>query len=638
MNTRQRSAAALLVIGLLPLPSAADPATLTLRPGGAGLWLWSSDDQPMIDLRPTVEIVPADGKLARVVMPPFRRATDDAAILESRAEDGVGGDWTVRLEPAGVGLRLVSTVQFQRPLRTRSITLRLQVADLDRAAVLGRDYRVRGLGPTGAIVDALTPRVAFFGRDTRAFAVHGQAGVEALGVQPDGPSAFQLAMELDHAGNHPFHRYTRCADRVADEVRRVDASHRQWVPGERHQAIVWLLPGDASPPRVARLPYGYAAALSFTDHADQSNLAKLEAFAFGRTGAVAAGEIGAGHPGFVNRDLQYTKTVFVEPVQRYDPQFDQPGYAALLKRLDERSVEIGLHSVTGWKDDRRTVQTLLKRFADRFTPYTWIDHQPHTNCEALSNEGGTAGSPWYIADLLAERGVRTVWSVNDVALPGGSINLLEPSDPLARRPVFFPHPTHAHAFTLFNTTWMFFKNRRRFLALFDDARLDALEASWGISIGHVYLDTHRRSGRMKGRSLLDEVGHDRYRLAPEADALFQRLAERQRGRGLWVTGVDALAQHAVRAMALPIHYAVDGTAEIGPPPGGALNGVTLLFPDADRVVQWRVDGSPAKDVGHRNGYSFVVLDLPAGATRTLAVDRAGRATPFVPPSRIVVSP
>jgi hypothetical protein len=512
-------------------------------------------------------------------------------------------------------------------VRVERLRFALGARGAEQAALLDRAYRLEA-HRLPVLSDALGPRVARLG----PLALVAGDGVQTLWLRRAG-SALVLELELDHEANHPFRPYLRCAIDAVERVARGELSATQRAAGSRAHARARLLLGEPRLLLPGRFPRGYRAALVFTDHADQSSRAKLEALAFGETGASPTSR-----RGLCGRGLGFTKTVFVERARGYAPQLDDPGYRALLAACARAGVEVGLHSPTGERDPPERTRALLARFrAAGFGGRTWIDHQPTTNCEAVSAQGWDRASPFHSLELLAAAGFSLVWSAEDARLPPGSLNLLAPEPRAQRRPALyrFASTTGAAAsgLQLFSTMRLFLP-RAQLARLLSVRSLEALERERGLCLAHTYLDTHRGRGKLAPRSLLEPLPAGRFRLRPEVDSLFATLAERHAAGSLWVASLERVASHLSAALAVELVPTAAGGYRLRAPSGRALPGLTLIAPA----------GLPAGATLHLDGRrvagaSEPWLDLPARREPELSLrDASGRPLRFFREAEIVLEP
>ncbi|MBK8482755.1 MAG: hypothetical protein IPL40_16585 [Proteobacteria bacterium] len=578
-----------------------------LRLAGTHAELRAGDGEPLLDLAPELEVVTAAGRRRR-----------QRWVLERRGAT-VGGhstSWVLAGELVVAAAHYL--LRLEGDEQGRVIDVELTVRQAAPAALLREALRFVALAPRGVValdrgyrsvanplqpffVDALTPhRLRFWGEGGAAVTLSATAGLQGYWLRPRPRGGYELELELDDARNRPLARYRGCSEAHPSPSRRSRPMGSQsglalrdpvlrLAGSQRRYRWQWLI-GEASLPEVRRFPSGYQSALVLTDHADQSSAERLEALAFGATGAVGAGRIGPQWPGLVNRGLSYSKTVFARRVPPYAVQLDDERYRALLARVAAQGVELGLHSLSGGPDDPGDPRTVAAFAAFRALSggRLWIDHRPTTNCEAISNRGADPTSRWFILPLLRRFGLRYLWRGADAqrARRRAGIDLLRSERPGERPAVLYRGEQLVVAgqrpFLLFGSSWLFFTHWRQLLAALSPRALDRLAANHGLAVGHVYLETCRARGRLHGRELLRALGGERYVLRPAVDRLFVALARRQREGSLWVTGLEALADHLLGAMRVTLEpVAQDGSVRLrytrddGP---AVLRAVTLRWP------------------------------------------------------------
>ena len=575
--------------------------------------------------RPDPRLAPLRTERLRLGPWQVQRRSSTGFLLIARAS---AGPLRYSLELEGragwLELRLESEAVEARAVRDE--VLQLRGGPSLAATVVDRSLRwVPARGPSHAgILDVQGVRLAAAGG--ARLTLLGGPGQQGLWVRPGRDGRALLELELDHEENHPFHPLLGCTRRQIP-IKHGSLGATLRPAGSRRLLRAMLLVGETMLPLVARFPRGARAALVLTDHADQSNAPKLEALACGATGAVEAGRRGPQHPGLVNRGLAYTKSIFLRRVHGYAQQLESPAYRGLLERLQRGGVELAMHSVSGGPDRRERLRKLLPEFRALSAGQTWIDHQPATNCEALSNQGWDRRSRYHVVDLLVQAGLRHFWSGEDVTRLSGSLNLLAPEQPGSRRPLLYPFAQRPAGDLWLFTSTPFFVDRTAFVsALGDEGALRRLEQEHGLFIGHVYLDTFQRPGeRFSERSLLQfGDGPRRYRLRPEVDEVFQRLAAHQTAGRLWVCGVDALIDHLGGRAAVELRPgAQPGELLVSSHAPRRLSGLTLRLPAGAAKVT--VDGAPAavEKPGEAAGERVVWFDLEPGASRRLRLQ--GRA-------------
>jgi hypothetical protein len=635
---------------VLTLASWVSPTTpaFQISPASDGWWLTTRSGKPLLKLVPELRVAYApfeqqphrkEKTWPQTRVPwthlQLKRQANEGWALQALGELGAHHyQFSLTHTPGDPRLQLQFEVTYGQDQAVHSEVLSFRTAPLSTASLLDPTYQWVSVHRPH-FIGALTPQRARF-RDTgAAFDLWGGPGLQGVWLRPQPSGALIVELELDHEANHPFRTFAACVTHPRWRVaRHVLSASLQRAGARRALEASWVV-GSAAPWLISRFPRGFRAAMVLTDHADQSTGPQLEAFAYGRTGALTRQEVGPANPGFVNRGLAYTKTIFLRQAGTYAAQFENPHYRLLLDRLRQQGVEIGLHSVTGGRDDPAQIEPLLAAFQTTYHGHTWIDHQPTTNCEAITNSGWNPHSPWYLLPLLAQHQLRYLWSAEDVFPDHGSLNLLRPAQPEDRRPVLYPFARldsgEAQPTLLFASSPLFV-DRRTVLRRLAESSLSRLETERGLIIGHVYLDTWRGRGRFKDRSLLVETGPDQFALRPEFDELFGRLSQHQARGDLWVTSLAALIEHLRGALQVQLDYhplSLVLTSQASYP----LRGLTLIVPDPSLRVL--INGHDP--IGQRLSQSQleVWLDLLPGESCTVqALDAHGVAVPFLTAARI----
>lgn len=558
------------------------------------------------------------------------RAVGDALV-------GTAGDGlcvaTVRLEPSQGGLVVEVTLSYDAAASVEKEAVRLRLPGTAIRAV-GHDLALRPVrGPLR--VDRGTP--VFLA--TSEVALAGGPGLAAARYLP-GRGGVEVELILDDDAARPFTVYERCLDRLprpsrteptvfgALERRHPLAPIRR-LPGDELTARATLhplAPGREVLPLLAeRWEAGARAAVVFTDHADRTDPAALRAVLYGDSRLVCR----AGAPlGFLGHGIRLTKSFFVHASPG---GLDEPETAVLAEALRAAGSEVASHSPSGGPDDREAVREALPVLA-RFGAVTWIDHEPYTNCEALSSEGWRDSGRYGIRDLLAAAGFHWIWQAGDM---GGFepearlVDVFGPGGKGETRPPIYPLPVDGRLWAFRSS--MFYAPPARLAAALEEPPLRRLEAERGLFVAHTYLSASARTTVRREnleRLAVRDTGDGGLELDPALDAALGRLAEHVRlGRLASLTWADA--GERLRALGdLEVVYLADGSAEVSNRGSRLLGGLTLTVPAGG--LELSVEGAEVQGGDGDAEHTRVWFDLPPGATALVRAEQRGLPVPFLP--------
>jgi hypothetical protein len=446
---------------------------------------------------------------------------------------------------------------------------------------------------------------------------------------------------LDDAAARPFSTFETCYERLpAMPV----GQHLAWgsfdprrsrplaprAPGQEDRLEATLFPlaeGVALVPVIVeRWPRGARATIVFTDHADRTDPAALRAVLWGDSdpAAVAPASALLGR-GFLGRGLKITRTFFVHGK---GGSLDDGASRELAQDLLRNGCEVALHSITSEHDTREVVRAGLADAAG-FAPVTWIDHEPYTNCEAVSAQGWRTDGAYGIRDLLVASGIRWIWVAGDEGRGEPRIDDVLGGRPDEARAAVAPFPLDPRLW-MFRSS-MFFAAPEVLGAALSDPALSALEDARGLFVAHTYLGPSARTTHVPdhlARLAVREEPDGRLAIDPALDAALGRIAQRVRAGRLasltWVEAGDRL-----RALGdLQLVYLPDGGAEIRNLGGSALRALTLSVP-VPPEVDLSVDGEPPLGRQDEAGVARVWLDLPAGGRAVLRAFRQFAPVPLL---------
>ncbi|HEU4383449.1 MAG TPA: hypothetical protein VFR85_08105 [Anaeromyxobacteraceae bacterium] len=605
-----------LLLWLLAAASAEAPPSLPLASGRS------------LPLEVRVEVASLE---ERRRFPPLAWRAEGGALVGTADDRRCAA--TVRLWPAEGGVQLEVSLRYDGAASVEREVVRLRLPGRAPRAV-GHDLVLRPLR-AALRVDRGTP--VFLATSEAALA--GGAGLVAVRYQPD-RGGVEVELILDDDDARPFALYERCLDRLpglsqpgpmtfGSLEKRHPLGPIRRRPGDALTARAALFPlrpgGEVLPLLPERWAAGARAAVVFTDHADRTDPLALRAVLQGDSRGLCR----EGAPlGFLGHGIRLTKSFFVHAKLG---GLDDPETAALAEELRAAGCEVASHSPSGEPDDREAVRAALPVLS-RFGAVTWIDHEPYTNCEALSSQGWQDSGRYGIRDLLAEAGFRWIWQAGDVGGFGADprlVDVLAPGDLVRGGPPIYPLPVDQRLWAFRSS--MFYAPPARLAAALEELPLLRLEAGRGLFVAHTYLSASpRTTARAEQREKLAvrETGDGGLELDPALDAALSRLAEHVR-MGRLATLTWAEAGERLRALSeLEVTYLADGSAEVSNRGSRPLPGLTLAVPAGG--LELSVEGAEVQGMDGDAERARVWFDLPAGASAVVRAEQHGLPVPFLP--------
>jgi hypothetical protein len=576
-----------------------------------------------------------------------RRATA-AALAFAPAEDGSlaahaeADEWEawVVLAPSPGGARALSVrVLWRTPADEERVALSLAWPGAPSAVDRGLRFApVTAERPLR--VERGTPLLLRAGPAVLA----GGPGLAAARIERAG-AGVRATLLLDDASTRPFSTFTTCFSKLPEPEA---GHHLAWgsfdprrehpyaprAAGQEDRLEAQLFPvaeGAAFLPVVLeRWPRGARAAVVFTDHADRTDADALRAVLWGDSDPEAHG---AG--GFLGHGVALTRTFFVHG----RGGLEEPAVAALADDLLGHGSEVGLHSITAERDDLAAVRRGLADAA-RWAPATWIDHEPYTNCEALSAQGWQASGPFGIREALVEGGIRWVWAAGDEGQGQPRIDDLLGGRPDEARAAIAPFALDPRLWTFRSS--MFYAPPGVLAAALSDAELSKLEDARGLFVAHTYLGPSARTThsaehlpRLAVHAAPQGAGGSRgpsgrLTLDPALEAALARIEAHVREGRLasltWSSAGDRL-----RALGeVELAYLPDGGLEISNRGATPLPGLTLAVP-VPPEVELALEGGGALTRVDTQGGARVWFDLPAGGRAVLRATDHLLPLPFLAP-------
>jgi hypothetical protein len=520
---------------------------------------------------------------------------------------------TLREDRVTGTLGTVITIEghWKKPAWVRTAIVELPFEG-DRATVVGRD--LKPVAAPVAILERFDPKWVLIERAGKPVATalvdDGLDGVEVRA----GAGGVTLRLELDAAEARPFVHDERCTSNWKDPNKHLPAPVRQRLADEKVLARVQLITGKGLSLVKARFPDGRRAALTFTDHADQSSARTFDVLT----------------TAFLRHKLVLTKALFAKGSDR--PQLEDPKVSALADQLHAGGSEIIPHSATPKRDERPVTEAALVRFA-RWKARTWIDHQPETNCEAFGDQGFRVGGRFGISDLLVAHRYDYVWAEVD-ARPD-EFNLLMPRQPGRRAPTVWPvgrlDVGAPDSLWMFRSVWAFLE-AKRFYGMYAPARLDRLEAERGLHVSHTYLETYHPRRTIFGlKNLLVPAekkgvpgGPGPVKLDPRFELLLTELEARQERGSLWVPTLAVLGDRMRLVSEVQVLIGADGNAILRT--ARPVPGATFLAHEGKLNVS--IGGRVPRGLRSDGKTTEFWDDLPAGDTPLVLSSADGSPRPL----------
>ncbi|HYQ80284.1 MAG TPA: hypothetical protein VEP68_02220, partial [Anaeromyxobacteraceae bacterium] len=455
-----------------------------------------------------------------------------------------------------------------------------------------------------------------------------------------GRGGVEVELVLDDDAARPFSIYEHCLDRLPG-LSEPGALSFGALEKRRPLGTVRRRPGDALAARASLFPLapgrevlpllperwsgGARAAVVFTDHADRTDPAALRAVLLGDSRPLCR----EGAPlGFIGHGIRLTKSFFVHARLG---GLDDPETAELAEALRAAGSEVASHSPSGDPDDREAVRAALPSLA-RFGVVTWIDHEPYTNCEALSSQGWQDAGRYGIRDLLVAAGFRWIWQAGDVGGFGPEprvVDVLGPGDSGQAGPPIYPLPMDDRLWAFRSS--MFYAPPAKLAAALEELPLLGLEAGRGLFVAHTYLSASPRTTTRPEyleRLAVRDTGDGGLELDPALEAALGRLAEHVRlGRLASLTWAEA--GDRLRALSeVEVAYLADGSAEVSNRGSRPLPGLTVAVPAGG--VDLSVEGAEVLGMDGDAERARVWFDLPAGASAMVRAEQRGLPLPFLP--------
>jgi hypothetical protein len=629
----------LLALALALIPALASPRPARVRAEAAPRGPALAAGTRTIPLTFALDLRPREGSSAAAIA---WQAEGDAVV-------GTASEPTrrtrIRLTPADDGaVSLQVTITYLASVAVEREAVRLRLPGEPR--VLRRDLSFEPLRAP-LRVDVGTPVLAA----TPALVLTGGTGITAARYEPVGAGAergVEVELVLDDADAHPFAIYQQCIDRIPQLDN--NAVSVQFAPLEKKrplgqvsrrpgmsvagQATLYLIhPGtEFLPVVVERWPRGAQAAVVFSDHADRTDAQALRALLHGTSDPAAPGY---GRGGFLGRGLAITRSFFAHASRG---GLDDPEIRPLAEELVAAGSEVAVHSITGSPDDRDAVRQALPALG-KYRVTTWIDHEPYTNCEAISNQGWRDEGKYGIRDLLARGGFRWLWEAGDLAGFGSIalVNLFRAKPDAEANPPIYPLPIDGRLWVFQSS--MFYARPDQLAAAMEEAALDRFERERGLFVGHTYLAASAKTTSRPehlARLLVHSGPNGSLVLDREFDAGLARLEDHVR-RGTLASMTLTDAGDRLRSLSdVAVRYLPGGVAAVENLGTARVRGLTVAVPGAG--IALALDGAIPHPASQEEGRSRVWFELAPGERVLLRADQRELPYPLLQsdPAKVVL--
>ena len=588
------------------------------------------EQRACFDLALDVQAVPTAPVLAPVSFTEFTWTMREGVYIGTQSTSMWNA--TVTLKPTDDTVTLSLSIHYTKEavIEREAMTVRFP----GTARALARDLTFSAVRST-LRVDRGTPIFVTAGE----LVLVGETGLVAARYQGSASRSngreTEVQLLLDDRAAHPFSMYAHCLDKLSTRGSNWLGLERTRIPKDRitraagtivqAQARLYLV--DPSVPTlpliIERWEAGAKAAFVITDHADRTDPQALRAVLYG-TANIAAPEYGK--RGLFGHGLKITKTFFAHG--KLGTLDDDAESRALAAEIVAAGSEVGSHSITAKKDSRDSVEKGLASFAPWQT-VTWIDHQPYTNCEALSNLGWDKTGEYGIGDLLLAHGYRWIWTASDFNRWGLQLGNLFGGDPGMAMPVFFPFPPEPRLW-VFRSQW-FYAPPAQLARAISDTALSRLEEQRGIFVAHTYLSasaatTHEPGHRQALAVRPSSVGT--LTIDATLDKAFARVGTRiQAGTLASMTWRDA-GDRLRRLGDITTRYRADGSVEVENHALTEVSGLTVAIPHGN--AEFTLVGGLAIGRRREAHRSTMWFSLPKSAHVKLTITVEGRKIPFLP--------
>ena len=292
-------------------------------------------------------------------------------------------------------------------------------------------------------------------------------------------------------------------------------------------------------------PNGMEAALMFSNHADQSNVARVSAVMWGSDDA---GHANYGIKGFVSRGIKTSWSVFVVGSGVHEG-IDAPAFKAIIDAMHTDGQAICPHTTVPTGFTRAVAEAHLPLLAG-YAPTDWIDHglTPEYHPATIKVYGWDSANENYIMDLLESYGYIYCWGRDMSGWENRGLNQVYRNQIGLPHSVCFQNANKAQPSQ--GPMWQYETVIISNSPILTESDLDALISQRGASILHTYIampSEENKSWKMDGSTHV---------IAEQFDAGLEHLQNRIALGKVWNPTVDVFCEYFRKLLNIGVQ--VDG--------------------------------------------------------------------------------
>jgi len=519
------------------------------------------------------------------------------------------------LDAASPYIKYTATLRYKQNVTVTGERFVFNVPDKG-AQVMTRDLKIIPFDNLKTYwSDLYTPKVIKFNNGLYFVA---SDTMESMKLQTSGTGSL-VSFYSDYNENHPHFHYIRNG---AGQITYTSGSIRS-INDTYSASITFAINPSASPKTLikTRQPYGYDAALTLTNHADNEMLTRIAAVAYGTEDEKAPDY---GTKGIAGRGIGWTKSVFVSgcspPVGTDDcyqgADLQDIDFKAQTDKLYNDGVEIVGHTTMPEIESTSMVSAGVQTLS-QYNTRNWIDHGASggiSNWEDLASQGAIKGDSNYVLDIFDQYNYKYAWSYIDLPTTSYGPNMLEPAKTEEVRPFFFYNNQVDN--NVYDSKriylWSTINTKQVPDLYYTNSNIDSLISERGMHIGHEYM-------------AIDTINNHAWyisggitKIYPAFDSELANIASKKENGLLWSPTMSTLGDYLVSLKDITVIYNSDGTYNITNFGSSSITGITLLAEDT--IQSATIDEQSLVSFGGSYGNNEMILPpLAAGQSVNLKI-------------------